>query len=108
MPKVTLIEADNLMWAIGERIETFRVIERQIITPKTFEKIETEIDSAPIATSEGVENKEVIETEKIEVKHEGLGYTLEQIHSEIDKLLLKKSRIEAAMWAVKSTYKFEV
>ena len=82
MPKVTLIEADNLMWAIGERIETFRVIERQIIAPKIFEKIE--------------------------VKHEGLGYTLEQIHSEIDKLLLKKSRIEAAMWAVKSTYKFEV
>ena len=50
MPKVTLIEADNLMWAIGERIETFRVIERQIIAPKIFEKIETEIDSAPIAT----------------------------------------------------------
>ena len=108
MPKVTLIEADNLMWAINERLDTYRKIECQIITPGTFEKNETEIDSAPIATSEGVENKEVIETEKIEVKHEGLGYTLEEIHSEIDKLLLKKSRIEAAMWAVKSIYKFEI
>ena len=108
MAQVTLIEAKNLMWAVEERIETFRQIERQIITPKTTERIESEIDSAPIATSEGIENKEVIETEKVEVKQEGLGYTLDQIHQEIDKLLLKKSRIETAVWAVKSTYKFEI
>ena len=96
------------MWAINERLETFRTIERQIVAPTTVETVASEIDSLPVATLDGVENKGVIETAKTEVKEVGLGFTLDEIHKEIDKLLLRKSRIEAAVWAVKSTHKFEV
>lgn len=100
MPKVTLVEAYNLLSQIEERIENYRTLVRNLLDS-------TRVEGVEITKTDQMHPEEVKKVEKdLGPNPQAPKMSLEELETKLDELYVERNRLMVAMKQFKSTEQF--
>lgn len=98
MPKITLMEGQNILNQLEERIDHYRRLVNRILDSQTVDKV---VITEPVNTTGG---KEV--TKDIEPNPQFPKMTLDEVHTKMEELYVERNRVQVAMRKFESTETF--